>query len=124
MNASIELLCRYPKSLDDATMKEIDEELYNIELIQGDKFDRNKEYDKLTKGNKKAYEYGPFMLSLHDVMSVNEVDNDHICVRFKNGSMFVFKKSYEEFIAIYQTVLGVLVRNFTEKAKIVDINGK
>lgn len=121
----IELLCRFHKDPDDKTMDLINEELKTKELIQGDSFNKNKEYTKLLKENK-CYEYSEFILNLKDVKFVNSVDDEHVSLRFNDGNTLVFKIKYEEFKAIYQTLLGVLINNFTttEDFEKIITNGK
>ena len=121
----IELLCRYFKDPDDEVLESINDELRTQELIQGESFNKSKEYNKLLKEHK-CYEYGPFMLNLLDVKFANHVDKDHVALRFDDGNMFIFKIGYEEFKTVYQTLTAVVITSFTidEASDKITLNGK
>lgn len=107
---NIELLCRFNVDPDDATMDEINEKLNTEELIQGDRFNKNKEYLKLVKQHK-LYDYTPLTFNLRDVRFINPVDNEHTTLRFFDGSMYTFKINYTNFKTIYQTLLATMIHD-------------
>jgi len=109
----VELLCRYTKEIDEQVLAEIDEQLDTEELIKGDTFNRGKERSKLLK-KYVSHEYGPFIFNMLDIFSINYVDKDHVHVRFDNDTAFTFKIEYEYFRGIYQSLLGLVVNDFTD----------
>ena len=106
-------------------MESINDELRTQELIQGESFNKSKEYNKLLKHNK-CYEYGPFMLDLRDVKFANHVDSEHTALRFDDGNMFIFKIGYEEFKTVYQTLLATVITNYTieNDSNTISVNGQ
>lgn len=109
----IKLLCRYQKDSSDKDSKAIEEELKIQEVIQGDKFDKDIEREKLVKA-KGSYEYGPMVLNLKDVCMANSVDEEHTVLRFYNGVAYTFKISFDIYEAAYQAMTGLIVHDFTE----------
>lgn len=114
----VEFLCRYSEVVDENYLVGIEEELDTQEIIKGNKFNREKEKQKLLKG-KKAFEYGPVMFDLDDVETANSVDEEHTAIKFYSGVMRIIKFNYEEYKAVYQTMTSKLISSFLEEPKIV-----
>lgn len=116
LSSIVKFLCRYQKDAVDKQSKEIEEELKVQELIQGDKFDKDSERDKLIK-NSNAFDYGPMILNLKDVCHANHVDEIHTCLRFYNGQAYTYKIPFTEYEIVYQTLQGIVVNDFTAPFK-------
>lgn len=110
--AVIELLCRYNKESGDEIAKSIELELDTQAIIQGDKFNREVEKEKLIKSSN-AFDYGPMMFNLKDVSGANHVDKRHTHITFYTMPGRTFKINYEQFKALYQTLLLVIINDFT-----------
>lgn len=112
----VKLLCRYQKSATDPHAKEIEQELDTLELIRGDKFNREEEREKLVQTSQN-FDYGSFCFNLKDVQTFNHVDEIHTCIRFYNATAYTFKIKFQIFEALYTTLLGVMINDFTETDK-------
>lgn len=104
------------KELSRDEIKEIDESLEIRKLVEPD-FDLKAERDTIINSNIK-FEYGPFVLNLKDVETFNLVDNNHTCIRLYSGKIYTFKIKHELFIALYQTLTGKLVQDFSNEDNI------
>lgn len=107
----IQLDCRYPKTLTKKEQSALDKELEFRSVVVQD-FNKNEETEKfLEENNYPKYEYGPFVFSLKDISKFNLVDENHICIRFYGGEVYVFRISFEQFKIIYQNLTGNIIIN-------------
>lgn len=113
----VELLCRYSKDAGSEVYKEIELALDTEEIIKGDKFDRDKARERMLKTNKNIFEYGSMVIDLKDISSYNSVDKYHTHVAFYNGRSFTYKVPFEIFKDLYQSLMSVLIHDFTDLSK-------
>lgn len=112
----IELMCRYPKAQeqDEDLNSQIEAQLKTISIIQGDDYDEKKEREKVLKElGVIPFEYGPFTLDIEDIKSFNLANEQHTCLRFHDGTAYTFLIDYEKFRAIYQTLSGKAINDFS-----------
>lgn len=114
----IELLCRYRGEVNPEEDEDFQLELDTQEILQGNKFDKDREVAKYLKDKGSSFQYGPFAFEVQDVAKFNRVDEEHTCLRFIQGETYVFKVKYEEYKMIHQTFTGVIINNLTDVSKI------
>lgn len=112
---NVRMLARYARALSTKETKFIEKELETQEIIKGDKFNADTEREKVIKQNKiSPYEYGGMGFDLKDVARWNYVDDKHTCIEFYGGRTVVFKINMQEFEIILQSLLSIIVNDFTE----------
>lgn len=115
---NIELLCKFIKDPSTESLEAIEQELQVQALIKGDDFDIEAEREKLLLNDSGNFEYAPMVIGLDGVASFNMVDEEHVCVRFHDTTKYNFKITYQQFKAVYQTVTGLIIHDFTNPAQL------
>lgn len=105
--------CRFQVDSNDPVFKELEEDMDSRELVDSN-FDRDAARDAYIKDNE-IYEYQPLLIDMKDIATANPVDKKHTSIRLYTGSGYIVQLSFFKFIAIYQTLTGIVISDFSKE---------